>query len=348
MSNKREWSLVKIYWSNSDLHKLFLLDEKIKSRQTLLNAEERGEIPKANRVARGSTLVRQWTLEQLPAIGAKYGFLKKPKNQKVICVYTAKGGVLKTSISYTLARILALNGIKTLIIGLDIQCSITDIALPPRQVESLEEFDTRPLGLFHFLYEKQALSNIIRQTSLPTLDIIPETPDLNFLEKSIRSESRKEYLFVDKLHPKLSNYDVIIYDNGPSWNQLIENALTVANIVISPIGCDIGTYRALQTNLQTLDDFKEAMHLKWDNFFLIPTLLEKTKLSQQIYGAYLNQYGDTLIPCPIRRGVIGQESLLLGQSAIEHDAASPLAQDYYELVQDMWQRINKQEAAYGT
>lgn len=338
----------KIHWSSSDLHKLFRLDERIKSRQTLFNAEERGEIPKADRIPRGSTSVRQWRLEQLPEIGARYGFLSRPKKQEIICIYTAKGGVLKTTLAYSLARMLALNGIKTIIVGLDIQCSITDIAIPPQQFESLEESDTRPLGLYHFLYEKQSIASVIQKTTLPTLDIIPETPDLNILEKKLRLEPRREYLFKDRLLNELNNYDVIIFDNGPSWNQLIENALTAAKTVISPIGCDIGAYQALQTNLATLEEFKQAMHLKWDNFLLVPTLLEKSKLSQQIYGAYLNQYNDRVIPSPIRRGVKGQEALLLGRSAIEHDVASPLAQDYYELMQELWKRINAKEDAHGT
>lgn len=339
----------KLYWSSTDLHKLFKLDEKIKSRQTLLNAEERGEIPKAERIPRGTTQTRQWRLEQLPQIGAKYGFLKKPQQQKVICVYTAKGGVLKTTLAYTLARILALNGLKTLIIGLDIQCSITDITLPPREIDSLEESKYQPhLGLYHHLFEKIPLSEIITTTTLPTLDIIPESPDLNILEKKLRLEPRREYLFKDKLTPKLSEYDVVIFDNGPSWNQLIENALTTSKFVMSPIGCDIGTYQALQTNLTTIFDFKEIMRLEWEKFFLIPTLLEKTKLSQQIYGAYLNQYPEQVIPIPIRRGVKGQEAILLKQSAIEHDPTTPLAQDYFELIRDLWNRMLDQEKINGS
>ncbi|MBP9726704.1 MAG: ParA family protein [Gammaproteobacteria bacterium] len=329
----------KKFWSNTDLHRLFRLDTKVKSRQTLLNAEERGEIPKANRVARGSTLVRQWTLDQLPEIGARFGFLKKPNKQQIICVYTAKGGVLKTTLAYSLARILALNGLKTIVIGLDIQCSITDIALPPSEVESLDDFKNQHLGLYHHLFDKVPLDKIIQRTALPTLSIIPETTDLNVLEKKLRLESRREYLFKDKLVPQLQEYDVIIFDNGPSWNQLIENALTTSNSIISPIGCDIGTYQALQTNLNTLFEFQTAMKLDWDNFFLIPTLLEKTKLSQQIYGAYLNQYAEKVLPTPIRRGVKGQEAILLRQSAIEHDPKSPLAQDYFELTQELWNRI---------
>lgn len=337
----------KTHWTSSDIQKLFRLDERIKSRQTLFNAEERGEIPRAARIARGKQQIRQWSLDQLPEIGMRFGFLQKPKEPQVICVYTAKGGVLKTTLAYSLARILSINGIRTLVVGLDIQCSITDIALPPKEVQSLEESEKRSLGLYHHLFEKAPLADVIQPTTLPTLDIIPETPDLNVLEKKLRLEPRREYAIRDRLLPHLSEYEVIIFDNGPSWNQLIENALTASNNIISPIGCDLGTYQALQTNLATLTEFQNAMKLEWDNFILIPTLLEKTKLSQQIYGAYLNQYGDRIIPNPVRRGVKGQEALVLRQSALEYDPSSPLAQDYFELAQEVWKRIIASEAIHG-
>ena len=334
----------KQFWTSSELHNLFLLNEKI-SRQTLLNAEERGEIPKAERVPRGKIQVRQWKLEQIPEIGARFGFLKKPKKQKVVCVYTPKGGVLKTTYSYNFARMLALNGLKTLIIGLDIQCSVTNYALPRPKFESLEEFESlkkqnlRRLGLYHYLFEKASLDDVIQHTTLPTLDIIPETPDLNVLEKKLRLEPRREYLFKDKLISELSDYDVIIFDNSPSWNQLVECALTASKTIISPIGCDIETYEALETNLSIVFEFQDVMKLEWDNFFLIPTLLEKTNLSQQIYGVYVNSYGNKIVPIPIRRSVKGQEARVLYLSVIEYEPKSTLAQDYYELIRDLWSKI---------
>lgn len=338
--------MAETYWTSSDIQKLFLLDKRGKSRQTLLNAEERGEIPKAGRTPRGSIQVRQWELHQLPAIGAWGGFLSKPNTQSIICVYTPKGGILKTTFAYNFGRALALNGIKTIFIGLDIQCSLTDYALPPKQFESLEESEQQQslrLGLYHFLFEKAPLEAVIKPTSLPTLDVIPETPDLNMLEKKLRLESRREYLIKDRLIKYLSNYDVIIFDNGPSWNQLVESALTASKSIITPVGCDIETYQALKTNLNIIFEFQHAMNLQWEGFYLVPTLLEKTKLSQQIYGAYLNQYGDKVIPIPIRRSVVGQESRVLRHSAIEHDPTSPLAQDYFDLISDLWNRIIKTE-----
>ena len=73
-----------LLWSVSDVQKLFKLSGKVKSRQTILNAEERGEIPKADRVLRGKTYVRQWSTSQLPEIGMKYGYLRNPDKQKII------------------------------------------------------------------------------------------------------------------------------------------------------------------------------------------------------------------------------------------------------------------------
>jgi chromosome partitioning protein len=337
-------NMEKTYWTSSDIQKIFLFDKRNKSRQTLLNAEERGEIPKAERTPRGSIQVRRWRIDQLPEIGVRYGFLHKTEKQNIICVYTPKGGVLKTTFAYNLGRILALNGIKTIFIGLDIQCSLTDYALPPKQFESLEESEEaqiQRLGLYHLLFEKAPIKDVIKTTSLPTLDVIPETPDLNILEKKLRLESRREYLFKDKLIKLLGDYDAIIFDNGPSWNQLIENALTTSKSIITPIGCDIETYQALRTNLGIVFEFQQTMNLEWDNFYLIPTLLEKTKLSQQIYGAYLNNYGDKVIPIPIRRSIIGQESRVLRHSIIEHDPISPLAQDYFDLICDLWNKLSK-------
>ena len=72
---------------------------------------------------------------------------------------------------------------------------------------------------------------------------------------------------------------------------------------------------------------------------MVPTLLEKTKLSSQIYGTYTHTYEKYIIPAAIRRAVIGQESAFMRKTAIEHDPKSALAQDYYDVVTAIWARI---------
>lgn len=327
-------------WTTTDVEKLFKIPERVKSKKTLINSEERGEIPKAGRILRGKIPVRQWRLDQLPEIGEKFGFLAPPNKQKIICVYAPKGGVLKTSFAYNLARTLALNGVKTLILGLDFQCSITNYALDKGNIESIDKMTKKTKGLYHYFSERVDFESLILKTNLPTLDILPEVPELFALEKQLRLEPRREYIFVDKIMQHLQSYSVVIFDNSPSWNQLVENSLAASNVVISPMGCEPESYEALQTNFEIIFEFQKALKLKWDHFIQIPTLLEKTNISQQIYAAYLNLYGNNVVPFPIRRSVIGQDARVLKHSVIEEDPSSPLAQDYYDALKNIWERIN--------
>ena len=227
---------------------------------------------------------------------------------------------------------LAINNIKVLIVGLDFQQSITRYAIPAPKIQSLDEINSNGnLGLFHYLYEQASLDEIITQTDLPTLNIIPETHDLNFMTKKMRIENRREYIFKERIMPKLNNYDVIIFDCNPGWSDLIENALVASTSLIMPIACEIECFEALQENLREIKNFKRAMKLHWRNHYMIPTLLENNIISQNIYASYLNNYKENIFSLPIRRSVAGQEARL---------SSSSLAEDYYGLTEKLWNSLN--------
>lgn len=327
-------------FTNTDIRKLYRMDSIYKSVKTLYNAEERGDIPKAERVARGKIMVRYWKAEQLPEIGAKFGFLQLPKKQIIISTFIQKGGVLKTTTSFNIARTLALNGIKTLIIGLDSECSITDVLLPRAQISNIEETE-KTLGLFHIMVEHAPIKNVIKKTSLSTLDIIPETHDLVVLNKWINNKQRREYVFNNTLISQLKDYDVIIFDNGPSWNHLIENSIVSSNVIVLPLGCNILSYNACETNLSTILEFQQTMDLHTQKLIMFPTLLEKTSLSQQIFAKYLSKFAKYIIPVAIRRSVKGEEALIHRQTVLEYAPTSPLADDYFDLLKTIWSNINE-------
>lgn len=329
-------------YTYKDLKNIFRIDEKV-ARQTIFNAEERQEIPRATRVQRGQTSVRKWTVDQLPAIGQRFGFLKPAKQQEIITLFTQKGGTLKSTVSYTLARVLALNGIKTIVIGLDTQCSITNVALPAREVSSLEELKEMRLqrgGLYHLLeQESVSLADVLIHTDLPTLDMIPETGHLGKLERVMDQAVGREQYFTKKLIPLLADYQVVIFDNSPAWNHLVKASLACATTVISPLGCDAGTIDVIESNMETVKSFKENADLEWRNFLMLPTLIEPNKLSQQIYGGYLTQFPEYIIPHPIRRAVVGQEAQVVKKSVLEYGPNTQLAADYYRAICAIWERI---------
>ncbi len=328
-------------WTTSEVIKLFRLKDS--SKTPLLYAEEKGEIPTAGRVKRGKVNVRKWNTSQLPAIGKRFGFLQKNKKQIISSTYTPKGGVAKTTFTANLARTLAINGIKTIVCGLDFQRSLTRFFLPPPIINSVHDIGKNHIvGLHHLLFEKANLDDVIQKTDLPTLDIIPETSDLNFMAKKIRLAHRREYIFKERLIPHLKNYDVILFDGNPGWSDLIENALSAANTILMPIACEAECYEALQENLGEIEDFRQAVNISWDHYYMIPTFLENNSISQNIYAQYLNIYEGTIIPCPIRRSIIAQEARLANLSILEYAANSNLALDYYDLIPKIWEKLTAQ------
>jgi chromosome partitioning protein len=333
-------TLEKNRWTIIDAQKLY----RLKSRHTLISAESRGELPEAARESRGSTQVRIWSLDQLPFIGAKYGFMEKPKKQVVICVYTPKGGVLKTATTGNLARISALNGLNVLVIGLDFQKSVTNYLYPTPQFELMEDLRSyiqryRSKGLYDILFKGAKVEEVVHKTSIPTLDIIPETSDLIAVERALRSENRREYVFKDLIDECFSKYDLIIMDNTPAWTQLTECSLTAANNLLSPLGCDYETFQALGENFIHIQNFKNKMKLDWDNYLIIPTLLENNNISREVYELYKREFGEMILPFPIRRTVKGQEARVSNMSVFEYEPTSELSNDYYNMIVALWERV---------
>ena len=325
-------------FTNSDINKMFGME---KTPRTLIKAEEEGRIPKATRMNRGKVSVRVWPLDLIPFIGEKYGFLKRPMKQQVISVFVAKGGVLKTTITYNFARILALHNIKTIIVGVDVQESITSLVIGKNEVENLNDFKLQG-GLYELLVKKTPVEDLIRKSDIPTLDVMPENSNLTLLDFEITKSPRMVDVFKEKLLAQLANYDVVLFDSSPNFNNLTKNILTASNHVIAPISCEIGTYQALEQNLQILNNFKDEAGLKWESYQMVPTLLDNNKLSKQIQGSFIGQFPENITETTIKRTAKGQEASAISQSIFEYMPKSDLASNYRELYKELWGRINQE------
>ena len=72
-------------WTSSDIRKVFYFKERHKSPQSLFNAEEKGKIPKAERIARGKIQVRHWKINHIPTIGGGiWLFISSPKTKNYL------------------------------------------------------------------------------------------------------------------------------------------------------------------------------------------------------------------------------------------------------------------------
>ena len=326
---------------------LDLFEIKSITKQSLVNYEERGEIPKAHRDQKTKIASRYWTTDQLPEIGAKFGFLKAPKSPKIFTTYSQKGGGLKSSITHTFARSLALCGIKTVVVGTDNQRSVSILLKKDEEVQDFEQLkQNKELGLYHFLFEGVGIDEVVQKTDLSTLDFIPETPELTFVERKLRNEAnRREYVLEDKLIPKLlmKGYQAILIDCSPTWGSITEASITASQFVLCPIEAYTGGYFVVDYNLKNIREFCEAMKHELNGLFLIPTLTDSSKLSSQILSHYITNYEDIVVPYSIRRSVAGAECGFLNLSPLEYNPTHQLSDDYRKVLKYVWDKVLETE-----
>lgn len=315
------------------------------NRNTLLKAEGHGQIPSPERQETGSIKRRAWTITHLPAIGERYGFLRKLDKPTALSVFTTKGGVLKTTLSLNIARMAALHNIKTCVVGLDLQGDIStalgfnsDIEDSENMEEAINRLE-RVNGLYSFQEGRHSLDSILLTTDIPTLAYIPETPELVQLEQAISIKNNREFWLKEKIiDPLKKHFDLIIMDCSPNWNRLVTNALVASDILVSPLECKINNFRNYSVFKPLIDGFKKDLKLDFEQIY-VPTRFTSTrKLSAEIRSWYLANVPGC-VHGAIRESVHGEEATALRLSLPEHNPSSLVADEMREILLQIWNRI---------
>ncbi len=302
----------------------------------LSDAEDAQKIPRAERVARGKGFVRAWTLDQLPAIGNTFGWLKATGTTNIFSVVMPKHGVLKTTLTLNFARALAINGQRTLVIGLDIAGDITD-CLKPESINSILSLQEES-GLLSVLKTHRASDEVVRPTNLPTLSYIPESRDLASVEKSfsLAELTTKLEALVSSLRDR---YDTILFDTSSHFSKLDQASVLIANQIIIPLACDVSTFRSFPFCIQQINDTLAGRSRPPESLLFVPTLRELNRLSLEIEASYriarplqttlraIGSYPE-ITETPTKFSVF--------ETMPQHQAAD----DYFNIVSQIWARAS--------
>ena len=172
-------------------------------------------------------------------------------------IFNQKGGVGKSTITCNLAAISAVEGNKTLVVDLDIQCNSTHYLLGEKITDSdktIAHFFKDSLGLGLFGGGKEGLDNIIHETPFPNLYIIPAHPELEALQS--RLDARYKIFKLKEALEKLEGFDQIYMDTPPILNFYSQSALIAAEKCLIPFDCDTFSRDALYTLLNTVAEVK--------------------------------------------------------------------------------------------
>ena len=314
-------------------------------KDEITNLEETGVIAAQEKYRSGALYRKGFKGSELSNIGSKVGFFKGFSEPTSLCVFTTKGGVLKSTLALNLARTAALHGVKTCVVGLDIQGDVTTALGFDDGIEDSSDLNyvleklNRTKGLSDIFNNSVRLNDAIVSTDLDNLFLIPETPELVALNDSLSNINRREFWLKEKVVDPLKEYfDLVIMDCSPNWNKLTTNALVACDALVSPLECKINNFRNFKVFSKFLKEFKEEMRMDFESIFVPTRFSLNRKLSLDILDWYRSNV-DGCIEGAIREGVSGEEATALNKSFIEHCPGKPAADEMISVLTEIHSRV---------
>lgn len=247
---------------------------------------------------------------------------------RIIAVVNQKGGVGKTTTAVNLASSLASLKKDVLLVDLDPQGNAgSGLGVMP---------DLDEKTVYHVFVKKTKLEDVIRNTKIPSLDLIPSNVQLVGAEVELVNTMSRETHLKRAISGVAKQYDYIFFDCPPSMGLLTINALTASDTVLVPLQSEYYALEGLSHLLETIKLVRASLNPKIQIEGIVLTLFDaRNKICHQVVAEAQKHFPKLVYKTIIPRNVRLSEAPSHGVPAVVYDPASKGSKAYMALAKEI-------------
>ena len=201
---------------------------------------------------------------------------------------------------------------------------------------------------YEILIEDMPAADVVQQTAIPRISIIPANADLSSTDMALFSNERRSFLLRDALRQVSMDrhgFDFIIIDAPPSLNLLTVNAMVAADSVLVPLQSEFFALEGLSQLMLTIREVRQSANPDLRIEGILLTMFDgRNNLAQQVEKDVRETLGDLVFPVVIPRSVRVSEAPSYALPVLSYDSSSKGSEAYRALAQELLLRHGKERA----